>query len=126
MENKRSSNGWVRIAKVRSESDAGQWYIIGLRALKTGPNAGQVELGCDCKSRIFKKGTLPAHGFAVTCKHGRALMEGTVALSNLDLNADGIAFLDARKALLDCANDTERNVKALLVCKSKGALANVG
>jgi hypothetical protein len=121
-ESKNSANGWVRIANVRSESNAAQWYIIGLRQLKVdgkSPHAGQVELGCDCPSRRYLKGTKPANGFAVTCKHGRALMSGEVSLSNLSLTVEGVAFFDSLKVVE--GSDSERNVKALAMVKAKVA-----
>ena len=114
-ESKISANGWVRIANLRSESNAAKMYILALRQLKDGT----VELGCDCPSRIYRKGTKEAHGFGCTCKHGRALIEGTVALSDLSLTTEGVFFLDALKKVEGTPN--ERNVAALAIAKSKAA-----
>ena len=88
-----STNGWVRLGKIRSDSDAGKWYILGSRLLKTG----KVEFGCDCPSRIYRKGVKPQGEFEVTCKHIRAVLAGAVTLADLDLTPEGVRFLDVLK-----------------------------
>ncbi len=118
-DSKISQNGWVRVAQVRSESNAAKFYILGLRALKTGA----VEFGCDCPSRIYRKGTKEHKGFAVTCKHIRSVLDGTVALSDLSLTTEGVVFFDALKVAEGTDNDKAN--KALAKAKAVGiALAS--
>ena len=130
-ESKISDNGWVRIATIRSESNASHFYILGIRGpLKTSKypeRVGKVELACDCMAyRNFgnpdsakqSKAVCAAHGFFKTCKHTRALIEGTVNLSDLSLTSEGVTFLDALKA-------TGEPSKAVAVCKAKALASKV-
>lgn len=98
-ESKISANGWVRLALTRSNSDPSKMYVIGIRLLKTG----KVEMGCDCPSRIYHKGTKAHAEFDCTCKHARAFIDGTISASDLDLTPEGAEWILARHAAMKTA-----------------------
>jgi hypothetical protein len=90
MEDKHSKNGWTRIGGIRSESKPAEFYIL---AVRTGG-----ALGCDCRSMIYRKGTKAHEEFEHTCKHIRAMLDGTVAIADFDPTPFGTVYLQKRLA----------------------------
>ena len=117
MESKISVNGWIRVGTIRSESNAEQVYILGTREEK-----GECVFGCDCPSRKYRKGTKAHAGFSVTCKHARAILDGTASIGNVSLTSEGACFLDALKANPKTA---EGNKVALAQTRAKVAASKV-
>jgi len=96
MEDQKSANGWTRIGGIRSESNPAKSYVLALRNASASHPKGY--LGCDCPSMRFRKGTKPHDGFEATCKHIRALLDGTVRLSDFDATTFGMAWYQKRLA----------------------------
>jgi hypothetical protein len=88
MDDKHSANGWTRIGKIRSESNPAKEYVIAIRT--TG------YLGCDCPSMKFRKGVKPHGEFEATCKHIRAVIDGTVSLADWNPTPFGTAWYQQR------------------------------
>jgi hypothetical protein len=96
MIDQKSTNGWTRIGGIRSNSNPALKYVLALRnPSEKHPNG---YIGCDCPSMKFRKGVKPHGDQEATCKHVRALMDGTVAMSDFDPTPFGTEWFQKRLA----------------------------